>query len=63
MRKVDRNIWFKTQIESAQKYEKHMKKFHKQHTQIMKIFDRLCLQYDWEDTNKIIRHKVMRGEY
>ena len=35
----------------------------KMYAKFFKILEKLSLKYHWEDTDKIIRHKVMRGEY
>ena len=61
MTKRNKDIWINLKI--FINYEKYMKKFHKQNTQIKKILDRLSLKYHWEDTDEIIRHKVIRGEW
>ena len=43
-------------------YKKY-KKMEKETKKLIKIINKLSLRFDWIDTNTIIRHKVMRGEY
>jgi len=43
-------------------YKKY-KKMEKETKKLIKILNKLSLRFDWIDTNTIIRHKVMRGEW
>ena len=39
------------------------KKNKKMYAKFFKILEKLSLKYHWEDTDEIIRHKVIRGEW